>query len=117
MVGGGDQVDDLNCLAAGLGDGAPELSDLRRAGKGDPIGHGRDLDGAGDALPAPCGGLPGGGHIGPGQVLELVVQGGHVGFHGEHVIPARGGDECGGVGLGVHRIHRHRHPGQLQPGQ
>jgi hypothetical protein len=65
MVGGGDQVDDLDALVPTPGHGAPDLRDLRGAGEVDPGRGGGDLDGAGDG-PA----VPGGGHPVARDVLQ-----------------------------------------------
>ena len=47
VVGGGDDVDDLDTLGTVLGDGAAELGDLGGAGEGDPDWGVDDFDGAG----------------------------------------------------------------------
>lgn len=59
-------------------------------------------------------------HRVPGQRLECLQQGGLVGLDGEHVVRSGGGDRCGGVVLGVHRIdgdHASVQVSGVEPGQ
>src|ERR1700751_3996309 len=79
----GDQVDDLDGLLPVLRDGAAQLCDLGGAVEPDPGRRERRLDGA--AGPAAVARAHGGdgGDRGPGKLLELLVQGGHVGLDQE----------------------------------
>src|SRR5215207_1465295 len=107
VVGGGDHVDDLDGLLTCPRGGAPDLRYLGRAGEGDPgrCGHGLDRPVDAAAVTGLDGGV--GGHVAPGQVLARRVEVRLVGLDGEHVVTAGGGDQPGGVGLGVHRIDGH----------
>jgi len=57
-----------------------------------------------------------GGNRGPGQHLELPVQGGHVGLDGHHVVGASAEDGLCGVMLRVHCVDREDRPGQVGEG-
>ena len=67
MVGGGDQADDLDGLAAGLGDRPAQLGDRAAPGNSIQSGTAATLMVPGDALPAAGGDLSGGRHVDPGQ--------------------------------------------------
>lgn len=67
-AGGGDDVDNLHAFLLALeGDGAAQLGDLGGTGKVDSIGHLRNLDCAGHAVPATGGDLLVGDHVLPGR--------------------------------------------------
>lgn len=72
------------------------------AGETDPVGGLDDFDDAGDAAAVASDPHPVGGHVLPRQGLDLPVQGALIGLDGEHIVPARGRDRGGG--LGVHCV-------------
>ena len=79
----GDEVDDLDGLLAVLRDRAAQLRDLGGAGEPDPGRRQHGLDGAaGPAAVVRAHGRDGG-DGGPGQLLQLPVQRGHVGLDQE----------------------------------
>lgn len=96
------------------GDGASQLGDLRGPGEADPGGHVGDLDRAGGSasVSALCPGE--GGHPGPGQGLELCIQGLLIGLHGQDVVGAGLGHQRRGVVMGVQRVHRDHRPVEIE---
>jgi hypothetical protein len=58
-----------------------------------------------------------GADVSPGQLLQPLVQGGHVGLDGHDVVRAAGDDQLSGVGLYVHRIDGDDRAGQVREGR
>ena len=79
----GDQVDDLDGLRPVLRDGAAQLRDLGGAVEPGPGRRERRLDGAAGPAAVVLAHGGDGGDCGPGKLLELRVQAGHVGLDQE----------------------------------
>ncbi len=109
---GGDQIDDLlgGLVGATHGDGAGELGHLGDVGLGDrevPVERGADLDTA--HLHAPSLILRRAGLIevclGVSEIgFQIVIQGGLIGFDGQHSVSLPGVDQGHKVHLGMHGI-------------
>lgn len=99
------------------GYGSTQLSDLGGAVEVDPDRGGDDLDGASGASSVASAGDAVSGDVVPRQLLARRVQGGLVGFDGEHVVAASVDDQLGGVGLGMHGVHGHVSAGEVEGGQ
>ena len=123
-VGGREQnrVDHLGGpppAAAALvdGSGAADPDHLGGAGQVDPRGRLDRFDGA--PYPAPVGavGDGDGGHVLPGQLLQLPFQARLVVLDRQEVVGAAGDDPLGGAPLGVHGVCGDQGPVQVQGGE